>query len=121
MVDQTVPVLKRTVKILKELGWDEHGYAHPGDGLSIRSALLKAAQQEDGPWYEGYIQVAQALTKELGGIQYWEFGTFVKGRRRPRTHDEVVGVLESLVTKLESREETVDERADTAGPTGSAV
>ena len=121
-VDERVTrVLKDAITILQQRGWSEKYNAFDEGPCNIRSAVLRAATDANNiDWHPIYLNVANALTERLGGIQHWEFGSTPKGKpRKLRTHDEVITKLTDILTALEQHE-TVPRRRS-PGPTDRTV
>jgi hypothetical protein len=108
MADYLLPILREARDIIKIRGWAEGG---TGTGkVNIRTAVKAATETTVGrePWYPHYIEVLNALRLQLNGIHFWEYGVARKtGGRRPRTHDEVVEKLSTIIDMLEHHEAQV--------------
>ena len=105
MAEYTLPVLKRTLEILQERGWTIHFSSYSlanGGPLNIRSAVGVAVREVAHGYYDVLIEVLDLLTKQLNGIHHWEAGP--KSKYRPRTHEEVVGKLSTIIDKVERSE-----------------
>jgi len=109
MADYLLPILREGRDIIEIRGWAEGGIKPTGP-VNIRTAVKIAAENliKGEPWYPHYIEVLNVLRLQLNGIHFWEYGIARKrGGRRPRTHDEVMEKLSTIIEMLEHHEAQV--------------